>query len=263
MAQGTPDQVVSLVRQADFVGFVEGDVKMSGGDGEWRQAAFLTWIDPLKGVLKRDENLNRQFPYAWGGHVLPSGSASSGRADLAARWPTWFGEKGVYLVFLHKGVREGRPFWTSLAVFPVEYHPDPEGKIVGSLGKGETQGKPNPVLSVEEVRGLIKRVITGSADAEQKLAALFRPMMVWTNAPPQPVSYEQRLKEVRLLVASLRLGTKRTEIEKVFRQMDGGLNSIHQPRYYLGSEVMVEVPYDTQMRLNGPIKIDRSGMHYD
>jgi hypothetical protein len=53
-------------------------------------------------------------------------------------------------------------------------------------------------------------------------------------------------------------------------QEDGGLSGPSSTRYYFGSEVMVEVPYDQtggawkqQNKMNGPIKVYRSLKHVD
>lgn len=258
----TPDRTSALFRQADFIGFVEGDVTSRAEKGEWRQAVYSFSVETLKGALPRTPGRNPMYPYIWGGHMQERQSASQSSAQYhAAAWPTWFGEKGVYLVFLQRTKREGRDAWNALATFPIDYRPDASGRVVGTLGHGTGRTK-----TTEAVRALIGQSLSGGTlaqDAMAILAALLQPMQVAANTPPRPVSYAQRLKEVQPLIAAIRPGLQRTEVEKIFRKQDGGLMSMTQIRYYLGSEVMVEVPYDSKERVNGPIKVARSGMHFD
>jgi hypothetical protein len=79
-----------------------------------------------------------------------------------------------------------------------------------------------------------------------------------------------RLLEAQRLAAAVRMNTARKDVEKTFPQKDGGLSGPGSTRYYLGSEVMVEVPFDQtggawsrENRVNGPLKVYRSRMHID
>lgn len=265
-AQGTPDRTTAMIRQADFIGLVEGDATMQAQTGEWRQAVYPFSVEALKGALPRTTGENPAYPYMWGGHVSPVKSAASQQLSQNSGWPTWFGEKGVYLVFLHRGRRENRDFWTTLATFPVDYRPDATGRIVGTIGRNPAATNRTPLSEVNEVRTLVKQIVDGGPEAGragQKLTALFHPMLTTPNTPPKPVSYEQRLKEVQPVIAAIRPGTTRAAVEQIFRKQDGGLMSMSDIRYYLGSEVMVEVPYDDKGRVKGPIKVERSRMHFN
>jgi len=71
-------------------------------------------------------------------------------------------------------------------------------------------------------------------------------------------------------VSRIKQGTTRADMRKMFPQEDGGLSGPGSTRYYFGSEVMVEAPYDQtggawkpQNKVNGPIKVYRSLMHMD
>jgi hypothetical protein len=64
--------------------------------------------------------------------------------------------------------------------------------------------------------------------------------------------------------------TSRKDIEKMFLQQNGGMSSPESTRYYLRSEVMVEVPFDQtggarsqENKVNGPLKAYRSEMSSD
>ena len=59
-----------------------------------------------------------------------------------------------------------------------------------------------------------------------------------------PVPFEQRFEQVSKLAGAIRIGTRRADLEKVFPQSDGGLSVPSSSRYYVGSEVMVEAPFD-------------------
>jgi hypothetical protein len=85
-----------------------------------------------------------------------------------------------------------------------------------------------------------------------------------------PATFEQRFVHIAPLAAGIRVGTRRADVEKVFRQRDGGLSVPSRQRYYAGSEVMVEAPFDetggrwsSENRVTGPLRVWRSSMHFD
>jgi hypothetical protein len=88
-----------------------------------------------------------------------------------------------------------------------------------------------------------------------------------TSPPP---NHARRMSEARRLAISIPVGTTRAQVEKVFTRPDGGLSGPSASRYFMGDEVMVEVPYDQTggawkptNRVNGPIKVYRDDMHSD
>jgi hypothetical protein len=65
-------------------------------------------------------------------------------------------------------------------------------------------------------------------------------------------------------------GATRAQVEQVFTRPDGGISGPHASRYYMGDEVMVEVPYDQTggawkptNRVTGPVKVYKSMFHAD
>lgn len=59
-----------------------------------------------------------------------------------------------------------------------------------------------------------------------------------------PEKVQQRLQEVRDIAKNIPLGMRRSEVEKHFSNIDGGLGSYPITRYYVHPQVKVEVMYD-------------------
>jgi hypothetical protein len=238
--------VRELVRQADFVGFVLAHPSVSDPTGEWRQFAAVTFLDSVKSSRQPDPTMTNHWMAA--DHFPPS------------QYPTWIPETGEYLVFLKQDRRNGREIWATLAALRVNYTPNTAGQIVGTIA---ADGQPE--ISKDEVRVTLGRV---SADA-RSLNKILQEAAAAAARQDRSVSHDQRLAEARLLAAAIKPGTTRADVQKVFPLQDGGLMST-TTRYYLGSEVMVEVPFDStggfwkpENRVNGLIKVYGDVFHID
>jgi hypothetical protein len=107
---------------------------------------------------------------------------------------------------------------------------------------------------------------TGTATDVQPLDTVLRSAIAAAARPEyrQPVPHEKRLADVQRLVASIKPGTSRTDVEKILTTENGGLSS-ESTYYFMGSEVMVEVPYDRtggtihlpENKVRGPIRVYR------
>jgi len=179
---------------------------------------------------------------------------------------------GEYLVFLRVDKENNEHPWSVIAAFPIEYQPDDEGRIMGITMFNKANGK---TLDIGQARLLLQAIVSGEK-AGQEAASVIDPLLqsaVSTDSAAiacAPPSHEQRIQQSRHLVSKIKQGTIRADIEKMFPQEDGGLMGSGSTRYYLGSEVMVEAPYDQtggtwkpQNKLNGPIRVYRSRMHMD
>lgn len=249
-----------LARASEFVGFINAYPLAEDPGGVWKQWISVASADTLKGDLGHGSETNR-YPYIAADHRGASGL------------PTRFAGKGEYLVFLHRESVGGKVGWVTTAAFPIDYRPDSAGRVAGMLyGSDEQTGQ---AMSIGEVRTLLKRIVSGDRlglDAERVLdallrtAALSRPSLM-TRAP---ATFEQRFAKIKLLAAGIRVGTRRADVEKVFPIQDGGISGPSSTRYYAGSEVMVEAPFDQtggrwspENRVTGPLSLYRSRMHFD
>jgi hypothetical protein len=248
---------LQLVRLSDFVGFVGASPLVEDPAGQWKQWLFVYRVDSLKGNLGRGSGTSR-YPYI-----------GAGCGDACA-YPTRVEGRGEYLVFLHHQLLNGKTQWVATAAFAIEYLPDDAGRIVGVLHGEEDSGRSMPV---QQVRGLLRQMVAGKAigaDAERDLNELLTPTAPLSLRTRTPRTFEQRFQQVSAVAGHIRLGTSRADIEKVFPQQDGGISGPSSTRYYAGSEVMVEVPFDqqggawrSQNRVMGPLRVYRSWPHMD
>ncbi len=238
-----------LMEQSDFVGFLLANPLVFGTTGEWRQFALPSVVEPIKNTLPPDPG----NPYPWiASDHFPTFS-----------YPTWFAAKGEYLVFLKHGFRDGKPSWNALAAFPVRYAPGADGRIAGAIF-GDDQDQIG--MDKVRVRTILDGVFSGtSAVADDRaLDILFRRVATASALPGyrRVISFEERFAEVQKLAASIRLGTTRSDVEKVFPNEDGGFSG-GTTRYVMGSEVIAEVPYDSsgggfrspENKVRGPIRV--------
>ena len=273
MAQAqTPISVRGLFRQADFVGIVQASPSSSSAQGEWRQSISLTDADGVKGILSRDYG-NNQYPYVEADHAGVAG------------YPTRFGERGEYLVFLHRARAGAGGRLTTLAAFHVQYYPDglggmfgmKGGSIVGLLASGQALAPPpaRPVVAIAEARQWLTALALGQPLArrdEARLDTFLRASLLSAGDAQSRTTptHEERMALAQKLAGAVTPGMTRADVEKIFPQPDGGLVSSGQGRYYFGSEVMVNVPFDAnggpfqpENRVNGPLRVYRDSMHYD
>ena len=89
-------------------------------------------------------------------------------------------------------------------------------------------------------------------------------------SPSQSSPQKVKLMQAKKQAAEVKRGTTRAAIEKLYPHSDAGLISYALSRYYLGDEVMVEVPFDNQggagskqNRVNGPLRVYLSPPHYN
>lgn len=174
-------------------------------------------------------------------------------------------------MFLHRESIEGKVVWATTAAFAIEYRPDSAGTVVGMLYGGDQD---RIAMSVGEVRMLLRHIVSGErigSDAERldgllSAATVSRASLI----AREPVTFEQRFEQVKSLAGGIRPGTRRADVEKVFPVQDGGISGKGRSRYYAGSEVMVEAPFDqeggprnAENRVTGPLRVYRSRMHFD
>jgi hypothetical protein len=247
-----------LVRRSEFVGFVDAYPLAEDPRAAWKQWISVTRVDPLKGDLGRGAGTN-QYPYIAADHRGFPG------------YPTWFAGNGEYLVFLHHESIEGKMLWVTTAALAIEYRPDSAGTVVGRLYDEQARR----AIIVGEVRMSLGRIMSGDrlgSDAEQFLDQLLRAAALSPDvlAARDRATFEQRFEQITALAGEIRLGTRRADVEKVFPLRDGGLSVPSRQRYYAGSEVMVEAPFDqtggrwsSENRVTGPLRVWRSYMHFD
>ena len=268
----TPLTIRGLFRQADFVGIVQAEPPPSADQGEWRQNVFLISAEGIKGGLLRDYG-NNQYPYVGADHAGVGG------------YPTRFGERGEYLVFLHRVKAGAGGRWTALAAFHVQYYPNGlggmfsmrGGNIVGLLASGQALAPPpaRPVVTVAEARQWLTALALGQPLAQRDearmdaflRATLLPPGDAQSRAVP---THEERMALAQKLAGAVTVGMAQADVEKIFPQTDGGAYGSSLRRYYFGAGVMVDVPYDTssgpsrtENRVNGPLRVYRDGMHAD
>ena len=130
-------------------------------------------------------------------------------------------------------------------------------------------------MSIGEIRTLLARILSGEqigSDAELMLDQLLgaTALSQASLVAREPATFERRFEQAKALADRIRLGTRRADVEKVFPVGDGGLSGRSSSRYYAGSEVMVEVPFDQEggawtadNRVTGPLRVYRSRMHID
>jgi hypothetical protein len=259
ISQPLSSKVSELVSQSDFVGFVHANLMVSDPQSDWRQFIYLGEIDPLKGSLTRDPR-TKEFPWVRADRVGNSG------------YPTCFAAVGEFLVFLRIDQAGGAHPWTTIAAFPVEYQPDQDGRIVGTVTISKSNDKS---LEVGQVRTLLQSVAGGGMAGHE--ATIVLGQLLQTISPTDsagsvctPLSHVQRMEQARRLVSRIKQGTTRADMTKMFPEEDGGISGPGSTRYYFGSEVMVEALYDQtggawkpQNKVNGPIKVYRSLRHLD
>jgi len=232
----------------------------------------LTNAEAIKGSLSRDFG-NHQYPWIKADHAGLPGC------------PTRFGEGGEYLVFLHKTGAGSAARWTTLAAYRVQYYPDGLGgmfslqadEVTGMLTSGVTLSPPNspPVVTVTEARrwliSLAREQPLPQRD-KSKMDTFFHASLVSAEASKSRImpTRKERLALATKLAEAVIPGMTRAHVEKLFPEADGGALSSDWGRYYFGSEVMIEVPYDTsggpfqpENRVRGPLRVYRDGMRID
>lgn len=83
-----------------------------------------------------------------------------------------------------------------------------------------------------------------------------------------PTAQKVTLVQAKKQAAQVNLGTSRAAIEKLYQYQDGGLTSYELSRYYLGNNILVDVPFDRhggegreQNRVSGPLRVYLSPPH--
>ncbi len=96
----------------------------------------------------------------------------------------------------------------------------------------------------------------------------FTSMKAQTNTIDS-TAHQKKLSQVNKIVSEIKIGTTRQEIEKIFLQQDGGLQSLSNVRYYEDPEIMIEIPYDDingvgskYNKVSGAIKVYKSIFHW-
>lgn len=88
------------------------------------------------------------------------------------------------------------------------------------------------------------------------------------HGPFPSAAQKVTLVQAKKQAAQVERGTSRAAIEKLYRYQDGGLSSYELSRYYLGNNIMVDVPFDRQggegreqNRVSGPLRVYLSPPH--
>lgn len=187
--------------------------------------------------------------------------------------------------FLHGPEAASIAWWTTLAAYRIDYHPEGLGGVfgpraddaVGLLTSGAALTPPPslPILTLMEARRWLGRLALGqplTAQDEAKMNAFFHASLLSreTSLNQATPSRAERLAVAQKLADAVPLGMTRAQVEKIFPQSDGGLISSGEGRYYFGSEVMIDVLYDAsggpfqpENRVSGPLRVYRDSMHYD
>jgi len=150
------------------------------------------------------------------------------------------------------------------------------GQVSGLLSSGTGDASlPQPVVPAVDTRHWLNKIVSGQPPAradEAKMYAFFHvTLLSEQNSLRETIpTHEERLALATGLAKAISPGTTRAEIEKVFPQSDGGAFGSDRGRYYFGSEVMIDVPFDTTggafqpgNRVTGPLRVYRSMMHLD
>lgn len=261
-----------LVRNADFVGFIQAEPLSYDPHSEWRQSIMLLNAEAIKGNLKRDYGSN-PFPYIQAAHAGFAG------------FPTDFSENGEYLVVLHSTGTGSNCKWTTLAAFRVQYYPngftnfldlqsdDVTGLMISNNNRGRLAS--GATVTVAEARQWVVNIINNkkmSPSQEAEMDAFFDNTLQSRGESENfktPV-YKERYTLAKKLADAITPGMTRRELEKIFPQSDGGAFGSDRWRYYFGADVMVGVPYDTtggpfqpENKVTGPLNVYRDMMHYD
>ena len=92
----------------------------------------------------------------------------------------------------------------------------------------------------------------------------------WNDADWYRMTNTEKLADLQRKTRRLAVGMSRAEVEKVFRERDGGLQGATSTRYYEESEIMIEVPFDQTggnwnpaNRVTGPARLYRGPRHID
>jgi len=72
-----------------------------------------------------------------------------------------------------------------------------------------------------------------------------------------------RIDEVREIAKSFKIGTSKSDIEKIFKTPDGGLTAVGIVRYYEEPGILIEVHFDNKNRLSAPLKVYPGNFHVD
>ena len=161
----------------------------------------------------------------------------------------------------YEGSHYGRSYW------PLEWTVEGGPKLVTPYVY------PTNIISVPDTLLKDAEIIVPLLGLEkQHVKAIYlEDMMSLVSAgKPKIATYEERLVEVKPLVAKITPGMTRTQVETWLKEKDGGLQGVSVTRYYEQPEVMIEVPFDQtggdwsqKNRVNGSIKVYRSLQHFD
>lgn len=148
---------------------------------------------------------------------------------------------------------------TVLAALPLQWVP------VRSTVAHRAAGIASPV-PVADVVKMIQEVRGGNTTQAAKLDALYAEARRFVE---MPLTHEMQMRRANAIAARITPGMTRRDVGMVFPQEDGGLVSSSLGRYYLGAEVMADVPFGQAEgafkpinEVTGPIRLYRSGMHY-
>ena len=90
------------------------------------------------------------------------------------------------------------------------------------------------------------------------------------RGPFPPAAQKLTLAQAKKQAAQVKRGMSRAAVERLYPHQDGGLSSYELSRYYLGNNIMVDVPFDQhgseggkQNRVNGPLRVYLSPPHFD
>lgn len=283
-----------LIDAADYIGFASVSAQQNDDASGWKQNAEVYNYDALKGSLLPPLTNRR-----WVG-VFGDGPRIAGV-------PNQYSATTTYLVFLRRRWETARWDWVTLAAFRVQYHysraggdgttmmqdgaldhvkwvqyvrasldppypqydyPDPAGLPLRAAGAAP--------MTMALARKLLVTLLTRKGDVQDAGLQMdgFIHQAIETEdrqeAPARP-SFATRFEEAQALAATVKIGTTtRAEVEALFPVHDGGLAGPDGGRYYFGSEVKIEVPYNWTETgawspgntVNGPIRIYRSPMNW-
>ena len=105
------------------------------------------------------------------------------------------------------------------------------------------------------------------------VSVIWSPLNAAADTPHGPfpsTAKKVTLAQAKKQAAQVERGTSRAAIEKLYPNHDGGLMSYELSRYYLGNNIMVDVPFDQhggegskQNRVNGPLRVYLSPPHFN